>query len=124
MTKSKEYRGTKEFYLVLTKCIEAAQKQKTLTYKDIAEVMPDVPEDGENYMANETGAMSGAISKEMKENGHPMLSALIVHSGDGKPGKGFYDLAESLGKLEDGDNKEKFWQEELDRVYKYWKNRP
>lgn len=120
MTSPKKYRGKKEFYLVLTKCIEAAKKQKTLTYKDIAELMPGVPEDGGHYMANETGAMAGAISKEMDENGNPMLSALIVHSGDGKPGEGFYKLAKDLDKFEDGDDKEKFWQNELNQVYDYW----
>jgi len=37
-----------------------------------------------------------------------MLSALIVYSGDGKPSEGFYKLDKSLGKLEEGENKENF----------------
>jgi hypothetical protein len=126
VTKVSEYRGSKEFYLVLNECLEAAEHHGLVTYKQVVKHLPDVPERG-NYMSSETGAMAGAISEEMVENGHPMLSALIVRTTDQKPGPGFYEFAEQLGVLEDDpetmsdEEKLAFWKQTLDEVYEYWR---
>ncbi len=59
------------------------------------------------------------ISTEEDAVGHGMLSALVVHKvGDMEPGKGFYDLARSLGRTFSAP--QKFWIEELHRVHGKW----
>jgi len=66
MTKPEDWEETKEFYYVLTKCIEAAKKGETITYKEVGKLMDLSPLRG-NKFAKDTGAMAGAISKEMKK---------------------------------------------------------
>lgn len=126
MTEMREYRGTKEFYLALKKCLDAAQAGEKIHYKDIAEVIPEVPPQG-NYMQRETAAMTGAISSEMDERGHPMLSAVVVRVNKRGPGQGFYTLAyDYLDKLDEDpetmteDEKLAFWEKELQKVYDHW----
>lgn len=119
-----EYRGSKEFYLVLRECIGASQRRDKLYYKNIAEVMPDVPPQG-HKLASETGAVLDAVSREMDENGLPMISALVVRTSDEKPGPGFYKLAHQLGKINNPETlspreKEDFWRDELEQVYEFW----
>ncbi len=61
----------------------------------------------------------GEISTTEVSNGKGMISVLVVHKhGDQEPGKGFYELAESLGK--DTTNKLKFWSDEFKKVFKDW----
>lgn len=55
--------------------------------------------------------------------GRPMLSAVVVHkpsSSDPRmPGKGFFKLASDLGVWNSG-TKDKFFSDELGKVYEYW----
>jgi hypothetical protein len=65
----------------------------------------------------------GEISSEEDSKNRGMLTVLVVHkSGDLEPGKGFYELASSLGR--DVSDREKCWAEELQRVYEIWSNQP
>ncbi len=65
----------------------------------------------------------GEISSEEDKDGRGMLTAIVVHqNGDGLPGQGFFDLANSLGR--DASNKVACWTKELKRVYDYWANQP
>lgn len=43
------------------------------------------------------GGILGDISIHEDNNGRPLLSALVIRSGDSYEGDGFYKLAESLG---------------------------
>ena len=120
-----DYRGTREFYLVLGECITAARNEEYRYYKDIAEHLPDVPSSG-SYMANQTGTVLGAVSEAMHESDLPMISAVVVRTSDERPGPGFYKLAHKLGRLArepdalSDEEKEQFWQAELERVYEVW----
>ena len=51
-----------------------------------------------------------------------MLSAVVV-GVSGEPGKGFYGLAEQLGKKipDDLQGRRQFWEEEKQAVYDTWK---
>jgi hypothetical protein len=65
----------------------------------------------------------GQISLEEDSKGRGMLTVLVVHkSGDLQPGKGFHELARSLGR--DVSDHEICWMEELQRVYEVWSDRP
>ena len=65
------------------------------------------------------------ISRHEHDQGHPLLSAVVVHAegGDsgGIPGPGFFTLAKSLG-LSRGGDKVTFFALELGRVHKAWKS--
>ena len=61
------------------------------------------------------------ISESEFDESRPLLSAVVVHSNDGFPGGGFYQMAERLG-LFDGTDRVAFFVEELRRVHLYWRN--
>ena len=59
------------------------------------------------------------ISREEDEAGRGMLSVIVVHrQGDMEPGRGFYELAKSLGR--DVSNETECWVKELHRVHAQW----
>ena len=60
-------------------------------------------------------ALLGQLSKESDAEGKGMISALVVHKEDERPGKGFFSLAKDLGR--DISDPEKCWSEEVIRVY-------
>lgn len=118
-----KYRGSKEYQTVYSLLVEAARCRRTVTYKEIAGIMGLLPSG--NYMGVETGHLVGEISEDEHRNGRPMLSALVVHSTDGMPGKGLYTLARGLGKLQEAtrDGELRFWETEKAAVYAAWQRR-
>jgi len=118
-----KYRGSKDYHLVYCELIGAAQYRGLTTYQAIAQIV-GLPLKG-NDMAAETGRVVGEISEDEFRQGRPMLSALVV-GASGLPGKGFFDLAEDLGKLPAGSTEEEqrlFWEEERDAVYHFWQRK-
>ena len=65
------------------------------------------------------GEILGEISKAEHKAGRPMLSAVVTHKEDERPGGGFYQLGQDLG-LAKGMDTETFFVRELQRVHKYW----
>jgi hypothetical protein len=55
----------------------------------------------------------GQISDDEEEQGRGLLSALVVHSQDGRPGVGFFDGAPNWGR--DVSDRDKCWTQEVDR---------
>lgn len=91
--------------------IELARKksQQLISYQKLSDTcslglnMQDNPSD-----RSEMGRILGEISVFEHENERPLLSALVIRSGDHYEGDGFYKLAEELGygdwkKLKDDD---------------------
>ena len=115
-----KYRGTKEYEQVRAEMIKAAKREDTILYTDIASIM-GLPSSG-HYMSREVGHMSGEISEDEHSQGRPMLSAVAVSVRTRIPGSGFFDLARSLGKLQDssGQAERHFWEEEKVAVYVAW----
>jgi hypothetical protein len=53
--------------------------------------------------------------------GRGMITALVVHKhGDMEPGRGFFELAEKLGR--NTSDRTKCWIEEVKRVYRAWQS--
>jgi hypothetical protein len=50
----------------------------------------------------------------------PMISALVISQEENRPGSGFWACASGLGKYIEGSDKDRFWSEELGRVWDYW----
>ena len=117
---SKVYSGSKEYLLIYSELIRAAQHHGIVTYQELADLV-GLPLQG-NYMGKELGHYTGEISREESEHGRPMLSAIVVGSS-GKPGGGFFGLAKELGKLTSDDPAEQnaFWEAEKRAVYETWK---
>jgi hypothetical protein len=57
----------------------------------------------------------GQLSGESDEEGKGMISALVVHKEDRRPGKGFFTLARALGR--DVSDPDKCWADEVKHVY-------
>jgi hypothetical protein len=60
-----------------------------------------------------------AISTAEHAAGRPMLTAVVLLHGRGRPGRGFFDLARTLG-LHTGSDDQAFFAAELERVYREW----
>jgi len=94
-----------------------ARGRETIHYGNIA---PMLALDMENPADRvRVGEILGEISREEHETGHPMLSAVVTHKEDERPGAGFFELAAELGLLV-GMDTETFFIRELKKVHDYW----
>lgn len=96
--------------------IDCAKTQKMISYSDLSSRICSIQiEAHDPRLAH----MLGEISREESREGRGMLSVLVVHKyGDQRPGKGFFDLARTLGNH--FRNQDEFWSHELSTVLKYW----
>ena len=114
-----KYLGTETFDRVYRRLIQIARKKETITYGEIAEMMPNIPKRG-NYMSREVGQISGEISQYEYLHGRPLLSAVVIRGDKKTPGEGFFNMARELSKLQEDMDKRSFWERELEEVYKTW----
>jgi hypothetical protein len=122
----KTYRGTTTYHKVFSRLIQAAENRQTIFYEEVTSIMG--LRGKANYMANQAGIILGEISKdEHNQNpSRPMLSSVAVSKtgkDKGIPSKGFFNLAVSLGKLQENaadDEKRLFWLKELEATYTKW----
>jgi len=98
---------------------EVARQQKTTHYKDIAPILGLKMGDPADRVR--IGQILGDISKQEHDAGKPMLSAVVTHKEDERPGPGFFELAQKLGLVGAMDS-ETFFIHELKRVHQYWAN--
>ena len=96
---------------------EVARARTVTYYSDIAP-MAGLNMDFQSDR-NEIGAILDDINRREHQMDRPMVSAVVVHKGNLKPGKGFFTLARELG-LFTGSDEDKFYIEELRKVYDYW----
>jgi hypothetical protein len=123
ITSDSKYQGAAKFTRVRDALVKAARTGGLITYKQVAVIM-GLPTTG-NLMSRETGIVADKISRAEHNEGRPMLTAILVHSTDLKPGPGFYKLATHLGRpfKDTPDGRKKFWEEERGAVYTVWENR-
>jgi len=110
------YAGTQEYNLVFKRLKEIASNRRSTDYSTIFAIMKLK---GGHHASREAGHLLGEISVETHMAGKPMLSAIVVNQ-TGRPGKGFYELATKLGKLEpkaSDDDRENFWRREVNAVF-------
>jgi len=67
------------------------------------------------------GQLLGEISRDEVESGKAMLSALVVHKGDRKPGKGFFEYAKELSLKKANESDDEFWIKEINKVKTIYK---
>jgi hypothetical protein len=113
-----KYRGTTVYFHVLAELVRAAQYRGVTTYQDIAVIM-SLPQTG-TLMGKETGHFLGEISEDEVAKGRAMLSSVAVGI-NGKPGEGFYALAELMGLFKPKDERVGFWHQQRDAAYAAWR---
>jgi hypothetical protein len=88
----------------------------TITYSELASQLRTVTI---GYHDPDMDALLVDVSTEESNDARPLLSVVVVHkNGDQEPGKGFYELADSLGF--DTSDRQVFWIAELNRVFDFW----
>ena len=65
-------------------------------------------------------AMLDEINQFEHDNKRPMISALVISREENRPGSGFWVCASGLGRFNERDDKDRFWSDELRRVWDYW----
>ncbi|WP_419167127.1 hypothetical protein [Candidatus Palauibacter sp.] len=96
--------------------IDVASRRDVMSYSDLVQRITNCDlEPHSSHLAH----MLGEISTEENEEGRGLLTVLVVHkTGDGKPGSGFFKLAESRGR--DTSDTVQCWIEELKKVHDVW----
>jgi hypothetical protein len=97
--------------------IQTPKDQKVVSYSEIAPLAKldmDNPDD-----RNRIAEILDEISRHEHAQGRPLLSAVVVHRGEGTPGKGFFSMARSVG-VQKGKDDVTFFAHELTRVHRQW----
>lgn len=97
--------------------IGVAKAQGTIYYSELVRRLPTVKLEPHHFALFN---MLGEISIDEYEKGRGMLSAVVITVEEGKPGRGFFSLAESLGRAVEDDDV--FWIGELNKVHEYWES--
>ena len=96
--------------------IDRAKVRRDISYSELASKMQTIQLEPNSYALAE---LLGEISTEENSLGRGMLSVIVVHkTGDKQPGKGFFELANELGR--DISDIDTCWIDELKRVYADW----
>jgi len=95
--------------------IEIAKKQDTISYSELVKRVQIISLEASSYPLAD---MLGEISTAEDAAGRGMLSVVVVRKENHRPGKGFFELAKTLGR--DVSDKDKFWVNEVKRVYSSW----
>ncbi|MBM4301472.1 MAG: hypothetical protein FJ121_08055 [Deltaproteobacteria bacterium] len=105
-----KHRGTPECLKAYEKLKEVAGARGTIFYTEVAKIMGITTQNPN--IGSIIGRIVGAMSEDEHDQNRPMLSAVVVNGENaGKPGPGFLELAEQLGRLEGLTSQEKqdFW---------------
>ena len=110
-------------YLIEEKAKKASPDRPflaTITYMDLCHAIdPD-----QRYWAyprfRGIGKVLGRISTFEHQQGRPLLSALVVHSGDMQAGAGFTGLAHDLGYQIQPGQERAFWRSQVEDLVRYW----
>lgn len=72
---------------------------------------------------NEISRLLDEISEFEHHENRPLLSACVIRNDLGRPGNGFFEMAQRIGLfLIHGGDRDQFWINELRRVHDYWAN--
>ena len=106
----------------------------TITYGELGEKIGLYPLS--EWFHLKIGWIVGACSEYEYQQGRLLISALVVNSETGQPGKGFWGLPgipihlRKVTKIEDitpyslDEERDRFWVEQLKLIDEYWKRNP
>jgi hypothetical protein len=115
---------------IRARLIQCAKADQLLGYKELALEM-GLPWNNSDDR-NKLFADLWCVSMWEYKHGNPLLSVLVVSKSSddgfaqfGLPGKGFFDMAERVGKCgASRDDQEAFAYREMNSVYDHWKSTP
>jgi len=109
-------RGVDEIYELLA---DVARRSTTITYGDVAQLESVTLEPDSRAFHH----MLGDVSVRAVDLGAPLLSAVVVHRGGGRPGRGFCELARRLGfeMADDPIVEDVFWGRQIEAVHAWWR---
>lgn len=109
---------TLEKYAILArnKLIEIARNRKTITYN---ELMEEIGGPGRGYI----GQVLKEVCQREHQEGHPLLSALVVSFKDKHPGDGYWKAPLVLKSIGNSSKEQQldFWEKKRQQVYQYWR---
>ena len=99
---------------------QAARDHALVYYEEIAALLALNPDHDADRA--QLGRLLMAVSRCEHEQGHPLLSVVVVNRGSQLPNKGFFYAARELGRYEGSSAAEMvaFFTDELKAVYAYW----
>jgi hypothetical protein len=97
--------------------VEAAQYRDVVFYRPVA-LAAGIDVDHPHFGAL-VGRLLDEINRAEHAAGRPLLSAVVVGAETSRPGRGFFECANDLGRHTDDDD-DAFWVAELKRVYDHW----
>lgn len=103
---------------------EDLRRTALLPYSELDELVPSnqtgdsKPGHGQNWVRPIRIALYHVSAYEY-QFGRPLISALVVHKGDGLPGAGFAKLVDQIWPAEVEDV-QKFWEDQVRTVVEYW----
>lgn len=98
--------------------VSAAKERSVVHYRQVAEAL-GIESDRLDHSAQLAHALD-EISTFEHEHGRPLLSVVVVHQDDKRPGGGFYKMAKRNGVQEPDEDNETFFVAELGRAHDYW----
>ena len=100
--------------------MEVAGREDLISYSDLANRINSCRFEPRDRCFHQ---LLGEISTAEDAAGRGMLSVVVVHKdGDGRPGPGFFNLAQELGR--DISDQVRFWIEELKKAHDEWSRHP
>ena len=111
----------REIHEGIYEAVRQAARESRLTYYAVIAPLAGL-DMGREWDRADIGRILGAISTHEHEAGRPLLSAIVVHQVDGRPGQGFFALARQLGLLRPEQDEDAFWEAEVRRVHECWRN--
>jgi hypothetical protein len=111
-----QWQNAKAEAIALLRERASRRSNQTISYSELVEQIEAVRlESHDARLAH----MLGEISSEEDAAGRGMLTVLVVHKGDVRPGDGFFELARSLGR--DVRDRERVWITEFNRVIDHYR---
>lgn len=98
--------------------IKTAKDRKLIFYSEVGEYVNLSMKNP--HHRTKLGDILCNISTDEHDSGRPLLSALVVHKKDKKPGGRFFDLAKELGKQKRDEDEDSFYADELKSVFDKW----
>jgi len=92
---------------------EVAHRREVITYSELVRNL-EIPDSFKRHI----GPILGELNRKLHTKNLPLITAVVVNSETGMPGKGFFELAMELGRLQRGESWEEFWQKEREMVYR------
>lgn len=94
--------------------VEVARDGRTITYDELLERAGG---DARELLRSQMAAILRRISTEEDAAGRGLLTAVVVRSDTGRPGKGWFDLAAQRGRRDAVTDPERTWEEEVKLVH-------